>query len=392
MTTFRCLELVDLFSDDSQDLRSAALTLLCDGYANDEQILPGILKAWERFGADKAFADFAMLSFIPANAELVPEVCRRAMTMVEGRTLTDPITRAAGKLVEQQMQLPATSLEPHLALLQETVSKSKIFFRVDLNLQQQRIDLLGLSADQIAVHLDAGIAACTANDKDDAARTKAIISLEALRRQHPQYIDLSVALAGPPKEGGYAWTSFCVTLQSLIQFSQAGLEEHIGHHLLDHREFVYSMAVEAIVRCGSAGAADQLLTRFEDANSRAQHWIARGLQRVRSEGVSARVADLVALDPHLKTSLVTAQLKQLDPNNPRLADQLDKQAPAPAGLAPLLKLNQRLLPAADEKLQAALERWLMNSSGTTTPADQTAAAQKREAIREALRRQIRKVE
>jgi len=392
MTTFRIAELVELFADEDQDLRTAALTVLCDGYANDDSILPGILKAWDRFGADKAFADFAMLTFVPARAEFIPEVCQRAMKMVEGRTLTDPITRAAGKLIEQQMQLPAASLEPHLALLRETVSKSKIFFRVDLNLQNQRIELLGLTADQIAVHLDSAIAACTANDKDDAARTKAIVSLEALRRQHPQYIDLSVAVAGPPKEGGPAWTSFTVALQSLIQFSQAGLEEHIGRHLLDHREYVYSMAVEAIARCGSAAAAEQLLTRFEDANSRAQHWIARGLQRVRSGGVATRVAELIALDPHLKSSLVVAQLKQLDPGNQRLAQQLEKQASVPVGSAPLLKLNQRMLPKSDMGVQAALERLLMNAGSSTTPADQSAAAQKREAIREALRRQIRNVE
>ena len=243
MTTFRCTELVDLFADDDQAIRTASLMVLCDSYANDELILPGILRAWDRFGADKAFADFAMLSYVPAQAALLPEVCQRAKQMVEGRTLTDPITRAAGKLIEQQMQLTAAELQPHLELLRGTVAKSKIFFRVDLGLQTQRIELLGLSADQIAAHLESAIAACVANDKDDAARMKAIISLEALRRQHPQYIDLGVALAGPPKEGGAGWTSFSVTLQSLIQFAQDGLEEHIGQHLLDHREFVYSMAV-----------------------------------------------------------------------------------------------------------------------------------------------------
>ena len=392
MTTYRIADLVELFTDEDRDLRTAALTVLCDGYASDDCILPGVLNAWDRFGADQAFADFAMLSFVPAQADLVPEVCQRAMKMVEGRTLTDPITRAAGKLIEQQMQLPAAALEPHMALLRETVSKSKIFFRVDLSLQSQRIELLGLSADQIAVHLDNAIAACTANDKDDTARTKAIISLEALRRQHPHYIDLSVAVAGPPKEGGPAWTSFTVAMQSLIQFAQSGMEEHIGRHLLDHREYVYSMAVEAIVRCASAAAAEQLLTRFDDANSRAQHWVARGLQRVRSEGAAAKIAELIALDPHLKTSLVVAQLKQLDPSNQRLAQQLEKQSSLPVGSLPLLKVNQRLLPQSDTAVQAELKRLSMNASNSAAPVDQSAAAQKREAIREALRRQIRNVE
>lgn len=389
MATFRCTELVDLFVDDSVDLRTAALTALCDGYASDPGILPAILIAWDRFGADKAFADFAMLSYVPTEAGLVAEACERAARMVLGRPLTDPITRAAGKLIEQQMQLPAAALQPHMQLLYETVSKSKIFFRVDLGMQAQRIELLNLSADQIAGHLDSAIAATLANDKDDQARSKAILSLEALRRQHPTYIDLAVALAGPPKEGGPAWTSFCVTLQSLIQFSQPGLEEPIGNHLLDHREFVYSLAVEALVRCGTPAAAEQLLTRFEAANSRAQHWIARGLQRVRCEGIAARIAKLDVADPHLKTSLVIAQLKQLDAANESLPQQLATQASLPAGSHPLLKLNQRLWPTSNSEVHAGLERLLKSASNAVDPAEKAAAAQKREAIRDALRKQLR---
>jgi hypothetical protein len=389
MTTFRCAELVELFLDDAVDLRTASLTALCDGYANDVGILPAILQAWDRLGVDKAFADFAMLSYVPTEADLVPEACERAAKMVLGRQLTDPVTRAAGKLIEQQMQLPAAALQPHMQLLYETVSKSKIFFRVDLGIHAQRIELLGLTADQIAGHLDSAIAASLANDKDDAARTKAILSLEALRRQHPTYIDLAVALSGPPKEGGPAWTSFCVTLQSLIQFSQAGLEEAIGHHLLDHREFVYSLAVEALVRCGTPAAAEQLLTRFDDANSRAQHWIARGLQRVRCEGVAARIANLDATDAHLKTSLVVAQLKQLDAGNERLAEQLATQPSLPAGSVPLLKLNERLLPKNNSEVHVALERLLKSASHAVNPTEKAASAQKREAIRDALRQQLR---
>ncbi len=391
MTTYRCSDLVDLFADDNQEIRTAALTVLCDSYANDESILPAILQAWDRFGPDKAFADFAMLSFIPAQVALLPEVCGRAAKMVAGRQLTDPITRAAGKLIEQQMQLPAAELQPHMQLLRETVATSKIFFRVDLDVQAQRIALLGLAADQIAAHLETAIAACVANDKDDAARMKAIVSLEALRRQHPQYIDLAVALAGPPKEGGAAWISFSVTLQSLIQFSQPGLEEHIGRHLLDHREYVYSMAVEAIVRCGTSMAADQLLTQFEDANTRAQHWIARGLQRVRHEHVATRIAELATADSHLKSSLVVAQLRQLDPGHQGLAKQLESQTSLPVGTAPLLLLNQRLLPS-DSAVQAALERVRANASSAGDSAEKSAAAQKREAIRDALRRQMRNAE
>ena len=71
-------------------------------------------------------------------------------------------------------------------------------------------------------------------------------------------------------------------------------------------------------------AAEQLLTRFDDANSRAQHWIARGLQRVRGENIGSRIAHLVTLDSHLKASLLLAQIRQLDAGFDQLAKQLEK--------------------------------------------------------------------
>ncbi|OYW16791.1 MAG: hypothetical protein B7Z55_13825 [Planctomycetales bacterium 12-60-4] len=151
------------------------------------------------------------------------------------------------------------------------------------------------------------------------------------------------------------------------------------------------MAVEAIVRCGTPAAAEQLLTRFDDANSRAQHWIARGLQRVRSEGVAARVAELEASDAHLKSSLVIAQLKQLDAGHQGLAAQLATQTSLPTGSAPLLRLNQRLLPNNTE-VQAALDRLLKDAGNASNPAEKIASAQKREAIRDALRRQLGDIE
>ena len=143
MTTFRCSELVALFSDENQDVRTTALTALGDGYASDPGILPAILKAWDRFGADKAFADFAMLTFLPTAAELVPEVCERAAKMVEGRPLTDPITRAAGKLLEQQMHLPAASLKPHMALLVRRSESQRSFSESILDCKRSELSCWG---------------------------------------------------------------------------------------------------------------------------------------------------------------------------------------------------------------------------------------------------------
>jgi HEAT repeat protein len=392
MTPFRCAELVELFQDESADIRTTSLTLLCESYANDERILRGIFKAWDRFGVDKAFIDFPMLSYLPASSQLIEEACERAVRMAEGRALTDPITRAAGKLIEQLLQLPANELEPHLGLLRQTLGKSKIFFRVDLNLQIKRIDLLNRTADQLAQRLDAALSDHCSSQNPESL-TDAVLSLEALRRQYPNYLELSAVLRYSPAEGGSAWASFCATLQSLIQFSQPGLEPHIGQHLVDHREYVFSQAVEALARSGSEAAGVALIEQLEAANVRARQWIARGLQRIRQPGLAARIAHIRTDDSQLRNALFVAQLRQVDSSNTELTAQLRDSPPPSASWLNLLRLNQRLWPGDAQDVHAELERILRKSAEAAAKVlstDKVAAQQKREAIRDAIREQIRK--
>ncbi len=355
MIPFRCNDLVNLFQDSSVAVRTTALTLLCEGYANDESILAGIFACWDKYGVEHAFADFPMLSYLPASAGLLEAACVRAANMVAGRSLTNSVTRSAGKLIEQQLQLPANELEPYMELLRKTVAKSKIFFRVDLPLQLRRQSLLNQTADQLALQLDTALARFCETQNPDAL-TDACLILEGLRRQHPNYLELSAVLQVTPKEGGAAWASFSATLHSLIQFSQPGLEEHLGRHLLDHREVVFSQAVEALVRCGTAAAGSTLVAQFEEANTRAQLWIARGLQRIRQPGLAARIASLATDDVHLRNALLVAQLRQLDTSHDGLAVQLQNSQSVPAQWLELLYVNQRLWPGAAVDVQRELGR------------------------------------
>jgi hypothetical protein len=340
--TYRCDDLIGLLGHERIEIRTLALTLLCDGYANSPNILRGIFASWDRWGVNQAFEGFPTLSYLPAAAELLEEVCQRAMQMVAGRKLIEPSTRAAGKLVEQQMQLPASSLATHFELLRQTVATSKIFFRVNLQIQQQRIDLLSEHADALAERLDKALAEVFRDANDEATRTDALLALEALRRQHPSYLDLSLVLAEIPQERDRRWGGFCITLQSLLQFPQSGYESTLSKHLLDHREFVYSLAVEALVRCGSPTAGQVLIDAFPNATLRTQYWIARGLQRVRHPGIAAQLAQFGGVEQHLVNSLATAILCQLEPGMAPLAQQLVGADGFSAQQLTLIKLNQLL--------------------------------------------------
>jgi hypothetical protein len=354
MPAFRMQDLIDCFHDENVHIRTAALTLLCDSYASSPEIMRGIIASWKQWGVDQAFDGFAMLTYLPACSELVSELCDRADEMVEGRKLTDPTTRAAGKLIEQQMQLPAAELHPHLNRLKAVVAKSKIFFRVDLGALSKRIELLDRSADSLANVLDSSLEAISNNPNNNDANHNALFALEALRRQHPSYIDLAMVLSTAPRERQRSWGGFNTTLQSLIQFPGDGLEQPLGTLLLDEREYVFTMALESLVRCGTQTAANVLLERFQEASPQVKHWIARGLQRIRQPRLSSRISELIGVEPSVDDALIMAMLSQLDD-----PDSLESRIPELSVLSSrhlgLILLNLRLLPSPSPTLKNMLE-------------------------------------
>ena len=314
MTSSANSELIPLLSADDVELRTIALHWLAEGYALDSGVMDAVFTSWDRFGAGAAYPEFPMLSHFPVAAERIAECCQRALEMTKGKPLTDLETRCAGKLIEQVTKLPAAVLAPHLELLEQTVATPKIYFRVDLPAVRHRIELLDSAADRLAGQLDESIDLLSSNPEETVAVHHGIHALEALRRQHPNYMNLAGVLAATPPDDGPRAISFQLTMQSLMQFAEPGLELSLGRHLHDSRESVFVSAVDALVRAGSDAAALALIDAYLPAEEANRQWIARGLQRLRVKGLAERLAELrtATEDPRLWLMLLVAEIRQTD--------------------------------------------------------------------------------
>lgn len=314
MREFQNADLIRLLANDEVSVRTLALNFLSEGYAQEPAVLTSVFAGWDRWGVEVAFPEFPILSHVPIPAAVVLECCQRSAAIVPNRKVTDRQTRCAGKLMEQVVRLPAADLQPHQARIAETVGLSKIFFRIDLTDLENRLAMLELTSDQLAERLDSAIATLAEQPDSGTAYHQALAALESLRFEHPAYIDMAAAIVRTPPDSGVQATSFRVSLQSLIQFPQAGAEEALAKQLVDTREAVHCNAVEALVRIGSPLAAAHLVAKFDQADAGAQRWIARGLQRVRADGLAAELARLrtASQNPALWGMLLVAEVRQFD--------------------------------------------------------------------------------
>lgn len=329
MRTFSNDDLLEVQQGSNPRLRMVATHYLCEGYVEDSRVLENIFHGWDTWGVEEAFPEFPMLSYLPVPATRVAECCQRASSMVKGRGLTDPVTRCAGKLIEQVVKLPAAELQIRFESIESTAAQSKIFFRVDLEALRERIALLSQDADSLAGQLDRSIATLTHNPGDPSAESEGLHSLEALRREHPQYLDLTSLLAHRPPDAGGQAASFHLALHSLTLLEGEGLEESLGRHLLDPRETVFVNTIEALVRIGTPEAAVAMFNQFSRAADTTRPWIARGLQRVRAPGLAEAIAALRGRthDPALWLMLLVAEVRQFDPaSSLRIAAELDRLA------------------------------------------------------------------
>jgi hypothetical protein len=331
MSEFEHDPLIELLLADRPTVRTNALELLSDSYADDPRITEFVFRQWDRLGVAEAFPEFPLLPYFPVDATRIDECCQRSAKMVAGRKLTDPETRCAGKLIEHLTMLPADALEPHFELLEKTTQQSKIFFRVDLPGIHQRIEFASLTADQLAEQLDEAITRLSANPEDEHATKQALNAIGTLRRQHPDYLDLQSVIGQVPSDQGPQAISFQLTLQSLIEFSHPGLEPELAQHLADERESVHSIASTALVRTRTRLAAHSLIEQYQQTPPENQKWIARGLQRIRVPGSFLEIADCLGqlrgrtTDPALRLMLLVAELRQLDPSScSRIAEELDR--------------------------------------------------------------------
>jgi hypothetical protein len=328
MRAFNNDDLIHLLADAESPYRMSALEFLSEGFAPNKEILPRVFAGWDHWGVAQAFPDFPILSHLPIAAQHVSECCQRATQMALGRKLTDPVARCAGKLLEQVVGIAAGDLGPHLEAIINTVSTSKIFFRVDTRGLQQRLDLQNLDADILAARLDAAIEILTRQPDNTAAFHDGLHALEVLRLRHPDYLDMSTAIAkSPANDDGPQAISFKLSLRSLIQIEQAGTEANLARHLGDHRESIYVGAVEALVRIGSPLAAAHMLSQFGSAQPPAQRWVARGLQRIRAAGLAEEISSLRAKvsDPALWLMLLVAEIRQFEASSlPRITTDVQQ--------------------------------------------------------------------
>jgi len=327
MRDFQNDDLIRLLADDESSFRMLSLHFLSEGHAQEASILPNVLAGWDRWGIELAYPELPMLSHLPIPAAMVVECCQRAADIVPGKKLTDTQTRCAGKLLEQVVCLPAAELRPHQTLITATANTSKIFFRIDPQVLAQRVAMLELDSDRLAQRLESAIETLSHQSDNAAAFHDGLAALEALRFQHPKYIDMSAAIAQSPPDNGAQAVSFQLSMHSLIQFAQSGAEAALAKHLMDGRESIHSNAMEGLVKIGSPLAAAHLILQFEQADGGAQRWIARGLQRVRADGLAEEVARLrdTTEDSALWLMLLVAEVRQFDSASlSRIADEIER--------------------------------------------------------------------
>ncbi|MCA9191760.1 MAG: hypothetical protein KDB03_08360 [Planctomycetales bacterium] len=336
-------ELSELLLSDEADIRDRALQLLTESYAGGASILHHIFSAWERWGPD-AFASFPLVFYVPIDEDQIDECLQRSESMVQRRSLTDPSSRAAGKIIEQLVKLPASSLVPFEEKLQRLKPQSKIFFRVNLETLRQRIELLDTTADELANQLDATVRALSTDRNNSELLIRGEVLLEALRRQHPSYMDLNSVLAQPCAESGPEAVSFQLSIQSLISFAEPGTEANLTKHLCDHREVVFTAIVESLVRANSPQAAESFLEAFETAAESNRLWIARGLQRLRQPHLASAIAELrnTVTDANLWLMLFIAEIGQLEPRGEQIARQLARVNSYSQDLTGILSIYNRI--------------------------------------------------
>lgn len=368
MRAFNNDDLIQLLTDAEGPCRMSALEFLSEGYASGQGILTRVFAAWDQWGIAQAFPEFPILSHLPIAAQHVAECCQRATQMAAGRKLTDPLTRCAGKLLEQVVGMTAGDLLPHLEAIVDVASTSKIFFRVNTQGLQQRLALLDLTADSLAARLDAAIETLCQNPENAAALHDGLHTLEVLRLRHPDYIDIASAIAKTPADddGPHA-ISFKLSLRSLIQMEQVGAEANLARHLCDQRETIYVGAVEALVRIGTPLAAAHMLAQFRSAQPTAQRWIARGLQRIRAAGLAEEISVLRAKirNPSLWLMLLVAEIRQFQASSlPRVTSDVQQVKAFTGALLDALNVYLRIHASAvgSRVLQQAVTEYIQGAN------------------------------
>jgi hypothetical protein len=325
---------IEYLASDDLAMRDIALNWLCEGYIDEPLVTESVFEQWHLRSAEQAFTQFPLLGYFPVSASQVNRACEQAEWLIgHGGPLTSSSTRCAGKLIEQLILLPPRDLAPHVDRIAALVKSHKIFFRVDLQDLQLRIDLLGSTADLLFETLESAIKRLVDNPQDGVAGREGQRALESLRYQYPDHLDLGQSLRS---DSSLPQTSISreLTLASLCHIAgEDSVLEPLGDLLDSSAQSVVASSVEALVRSGTGAAAQVLVDHFSQASAANRPWIARGLQRMRVHNLAPLIAALRdrTSDERLQMMLYLAELQQLDPNSgPRMIqffDALDSASP-----------------------------------------------------------------
>jgi HEAT repeat protein len=142
-------ELIELLTHDRVQVRSAAIDALSSSSCEDNRMLLQVFAAWDRFGIEQAFPDFALLGHLPVSHHQAEASIHRAGEMSRDRKLIDPICRFAGKLIEAYSIASPKAYSGLVDSFEALRSQSKIFFRVDIDQMRRRLQVMQLSSDQL---------------------------------------------------------------------------------------------------------------------------------------------------------------------------------------------------------------------------------------------------
>jgi len=260
-------------------VRSASLDLLSISYASDPSILISVIAAWDQYGTESAFSDFPLISHLAISPDQMPLVLARARELSEGRKITDRVCRCAGKLAEAISVERASSFAPHLQELRALKATSKIFFRVPIEIMEQRAEALLREPSSLEL------------DFEDGTVADYSIALESLweRGLANRWIREGIESWEDPSPSKLAVTA----LELVSRHSIRGYEEHLLT-LVDRDEAsIADLATIALVRGRNLHTQSLIAERFQGMSKPGQLRSLDIIRRMRLEQSSKLIRFLL---------------------------------------------------------------------------------------------------
>ena len=208
-----------------------------------------VIAAWDQYGTESAFSDFPLISHLAISPDQMPLVLARARELSEGRKITDRVCRCAGKLAEAISVERASSFAPHLQELRALKASSKIFFRVPIEIMEQRAEALLREPSSLEL------------DFEDGTVADYSIALESLweRGLANRWIREGIESWEDPSPSKLAVTA----LELVSRHSIRGYEEHLLT-LVDRDEAsIADLATIALVRGRNLQTQSLIAERFQ---------------------------------------------------------------------------------------------------------------------------------